>query len=147
MANIVDIWGETQASIIGDDSSAALTLKNSSTGPGLRAYGLVCTSTATIDKIVVGTIASNDSTGVAIQGAAAGYMSIGILKILGNSVASGAVLEFKNRGAFASITSCVFTTASNTDYAIRVQVGLETRWIPCYKDAAMIGMAAIGATI
>ena len=68
-------------------------------------------------------------------------MSIGVLQIVGNSVASGAVLELRNKG-FASITSVVLTTVANTDYAIRVQVGTETRWIPLFKDAAIIGAAA-----
>ena len=69
-----------------------------------------------------------------------GNMSVGTLRISGNSLASGAVLEFYEKG-FVSITSVVLTTVANTDYAIRVQVGLETRWIPLFKDAALFGTA------
>ena len=60
---------------------------------------------------------------------------------MGNSVASGAIMEFRNK-SFISITSTVLTTVANTDYAIPVQVGLETRYIPVFKAAAIIGGAA-----
>lgn len=69
-----------------------------------------------------------------------GNISVGVLRISGNSTASQAVLEFYEKG-FVSITSVVLTTVANTDYAIRVQVGTETRYIVLFKDAGIIGAA------
>ena len=126
MPNIVNLYAESNADMIGDDANATLTLSNSSTGADLR----------------VGTVEVESATStVLVRQPVVGNMSIGVLRIQGNSVASGAVLEFTTK-AFASITSVVLTTVANTDYAIRVQVGLETRWIPLFKDAAIIGAAA-----
>lgn len=126
MANLINLDAESDADMIGDDAQPTLTLKNTSTGAGLRV--------AVIDN-------SSATAGVLVRNALVGNMSIGVLRVQGNSVASGAVLEFTNKG-FTSITSVVLTTVANTDYAIRVQVGLETRWIPLFKDAAIIGSAA-----
>lgn len=72
--------------------------------------------------------------------AAAGSQTIAAMKILGSSLASGALIEFG--GGFISCTSVVLTTVANTDYCIPVQVGLETRYIPVFKAAAVIGGAA-----
>src|SRR3990167_7820211 len=139
MSNIVNLYAESGADFIGDDAEPALQLSNTSTGPGLRAFGLVSTSGASLADIdVVGSLATRPAASVR---QVVGNISIGVLRIHGNSVASGAVLEFATKG-FASITSVVLTTVANTDYAIRVQVGNETRWIPCFKDAAIIGAAA-----
>ena len=139
MANLINLNAESGANYIGDDAEPALAFSNSSTGPGLRLFGLVSTSGASIaDADITGSLATRPA-GIFTQ--VVGNMSIGVLRVVGNSVASGAVLEFSNKG-FASITSVVLTTVANTDYAIRVQVGLETRWIPLFKDAAIIGAAA-----
>ena len=145
MANLVNLDAEVNADLIGDDAQPALRLQViGSTGPGLRSYGLVNTSTASIDVLnLAGQIIETNSatTGVLVRNGAVGNMSIGVLRVQGNSVASGAVLEFTQKG-FVSITSVILTTVANTDYAIRVQVGLETRWIPLFKDAAIFGAAA-----
>ena len=130
------------ADIIRDDNTPTLALKNLGNGPGLEVFGLVGTSTASIDIVNVPILQRSNATGgVLVRNTVVGNLSIGVLRIQGNSVASGAVLEFTTKG-FASITSTVLTTVANTDYAIRVQVGLETRWIPLFKDAAIIGAAA-----
>lgn len=68
-----------------------------------------------------------------------GATTIGYLKLLGTSAASGAIINFA--GGFISCTSTVLTTVANTDYAIPVQVGLEVRYIPLFKAAAVIGGA------
>jgi|SRR3989338_5525758 len=142
MANLINLHAEIGANMIGDDAEPTLALQNTGTGPGLRAYGLVATSTASIDLVNTTALQSASATlPVRVTQTAVGNMSIGVLQIVGNSVASGAVLELRNKG-FASITSVVLTTVANTDYAIRVQVGTETRWIPLFKDAAIIGAAA-----
>ena len=115
---------------------------NTSTGPGLQVGRLNAVSTASIDILDVPIIQRNVGTaGVLIRNAAVGNQSIGVLRIQGQSVASGAAIEFTQK-AFISITSTVLTTVANTDYAIPVQVGLETRYIPCFKAAALIGGAA-----
>lgn len=128
MANsLSNLAAASAPDIIGSDANPTLTLVNSSTGPALRA--------AIIDQ-------ESATKGVQIKRSVVGNMSIGVLRIVGNSVVSGAMIEFTGPRAFASITSVVLTTVANTDYAIRVQVGLETRWIPLFKDAAIIGAAA-----
>ena len=142
MTLLQNIDATSQADVIGNDAQPTLKLVNTSTGPGLLTLGLVATSTASIDKLYVPTIESASTTAAAltVRKTVPGNMSIGTLRISGNSLASGAVLEFYEKG-FASITSVVLTTVANTDYAIRVQVGTETRWIPLFKDAAIIGAA------
>ena len=142
MTLLQNIDATSQADVIGNDAQPTLKLVNTSTGPGLLTLGLVATSTASIDKLYVPTIESASTTAAAltVRKTVPGNMSIGTLRISGNSLASGAVLEFYEKG-FASITSVVLTSVANTDYAIRVQVGTETRWIPLFKDAAIIGAA------
>ena len=142
MTLLQNIDATSQADVIGNDAQPTLKLVNTSTGPGLLTLGLVATSTASIDKLYVPTIESASTTAAAltVRKTVPGNMSIGTLRISGNSLASGAVLEFYEKG-FASITSVVLTTVANTDYAIRIQVGTETRWIPLFKDAAIIGAA------
>lgn len=71
---------------------------------------------------------------------AAGSQTIGILKLTGSSMASGALIEFG--GGYISATSIVLTTVANVDYVLPVQIGLETRYIPVFKAAAVIGAAA-----
>lgn len=140
MANLVNIYAEAGADIIGDDAEPTLALKNTSSGPGARLFGVVSTSGASIaDLDVVGSLATRPAA--IVTQAVVGNQSIGVLKIVGNSVASGAAIEFSNK-SFISITSVVLTTVANTDYAIAVQVGLETRYIPTFKAAALIGGAA-----
>lgn len=143
MANLINLDAEIGADYIADDAQPGVEFRNTGTGPGLKVRGLVVVSTASIDRANLLNIDGSSATAPAltVTQTAVGNLSIGVLKIVGNSVASGAVLEFSNKG-FASITSVVLTTVANTDYAIRVQVGLETRWIPLFKDAAVIGAAA-----
>jgi hypothetical protein len=77
--------------------------------------------------------------GVHVSRSAAGSQTIGILTLGGTSMASGAVMEFK--GGFISLTSVLLTSAAHIDYAIPVQVGLETRYIPVYKASGLVGGA------
>lgn len=124
MPNIVNFYAETGADLIGDDTAPSFTLNNTSTGADLRAG-----------------ILEPSGEGLLVRRADVGGQSVGVLRLQGNSLASGAVIEFTNK-AFISITSTVLTTVANTDYAIPVQVGLETRYIPVFKAAALIGGAA-----
>ena len=142
MANLVNLYAESGADLIGDDNTPALTLSNTGNGPGLQVGRLHAVSTASIDILVTTRVQSaNATTPVRIEQTVVGNQSIGGLQLVGASVASGAVIEFRNK-SFISITSTVLTTVANTDYAIPVQVGLETRYIPCFKAAAIIGGAA-----
>ena len=113
MAYLYNLDATYGASITGDTTAApALTVKN-----GAAANPVI-------------SIARN----------AAGSQTIGLMKLGGSSLASGALMEFG--GGFISCTSVVLTTVANTDYCIPVQVGLETRYIPTFKAAAIIGGAA-----
>lgn len=112
MANISNLNAETGANYIGDDAQPSLTIDNSSTGYALQ----------------VSRVASANAT-------------ISPLALRASSLASAPVLEVRTAG-YASITSVVLTTVANTDYAIRVWVNGEPRWIPLFKDAAIIGAAA-----
>ena len=63
MSNLINIHASTNADIVGDDAQPTLRLSSTSTGPGIRAYGLVATSTASIDLANIPTLtsaASND---------------------------------------------------------------------------------------
>lgn len=114
MAILYDLAAEYGASIISDADTtiAALTLKSGATTAPALAVG----------RTVIGT------------------QTVAPLQIEGSSLASGALIKFN--GGFISVTSVVLTTVANTDYAIPVQVGLETRYIPTFKAAALIGGAA-----
>lgn len=141
-ANLVNLYAETGADYIGDDSGPSLQFYNSSTGPGLQVGRLNAVSTASIDILDVPILQrSAAAAGVLVRNTVVGNQSIGVLRIQGNSVASGAAIEFTTK-AFISITSTVLTTVANTDYAIVVQAGLETRYIPLFKAAALVGGAA-----
>jgi len=133
MANIRNIDAEIGANMIGDDAQPTLTFSNSSTGPGLRVYSAVITSTASIDVARIGQLAG-------------GNLSIAPARIVPTAGASVPALTVETAG-FASITSTVLTTVANTDFAIRVMIGTGTdvqyRWIPCFKDAAIVGAAAV----
>lgn len=69
-----------------------------------------------------------------------GSMTVAPLQLSVPSRASGAVLQVTT--GFVSITSILVASAAHTDYAIPVQVGLETRYIPVWKAAGIIGAAA-----
>lgn len=112
MANTINLDSESGANFIGDDSQPSLTLDNSSTGAAL-----------------------------AIQRRAGSNATIAPLQLKASANASAPALQVVTSG-FASITSVVLTTVANTDRAIRVWVGGEPRWIPAFKDAAIIGAAA-----
>ena len=71
---------------------------------------------------------------------AVGTQTIAPFKLLGSSIASGALIEIG--GGFISLTSVILTSVAHTDYAIPVQIGLETRYIPVFKAAALVGGAA-----
>lgn len=75
-----------------------------------------------------------------VKRTAAGSQTIGLLRIEGSSLASGALMEFK--GGFVSVTSILLSSAAHVDYVIPIQVGLETRYIPVWKGTGLVGGAA-----
>jgi hypothetical protein len=143
MANLINLNAESGADYIADEATPGVTFSNSSTGPGLQVRGLVTTSTASIDVANLPRINTSSATGgLLVTRTVVGNLSIGVLRLQGNSIASGTMIEFTNNG-FISITSTVLTTVANTDYAIPIQVGLETRYLPLFKSAAIVGAAAV----
>lgn len=114
MAILYDLAAEYGGSIISDSDTtqAAFTVKS----------GATTAPALTVGRTVNGT------------------QTVAGLRLQGSSVASGALIEFQ--GGFVSCTSVVLTTVANTDYMIPVQVGAETRYIPLFKGAAIVGGAA-----
>ena len=131
MANIRNIDAESGANYIGDDAEPTLTLDNTSTGAGLLVKKLA---------IVSGASLSGGVWGIDAKG---GNVSLAPLTVTPSATASVPFLVVQT-GGFASITSTVLTSVANTDYAIRVRVGADAyRWIPLFKDAALVGTSAV----
>lgn len=85
----------------------------------------------------------NSSTGYSLKvSRTTANATIAPLQLAPTGTASVPALDITT-GGYASITSVVLTTVANTDYAIRVWVAGQPRWIPCFKDAAVIGAAAV----
>ena len=104
MANLVNVWAETGANIIGDDAQPTLTLSNSSTGAGLEVRGLAVVSGASLSGTLSGQI--NLSGGIL-----AGNATITGLNIVGASVASGPAIALKG-DAFVSAISLIFAAGA-----------------------------------
>lgn len=106
MANLVNIWGESGADIIGDDSSPTLTIKNSSTGRALDVLGPTAT-----EGLLVGNVPTGGATIAPLRVAA--------------SVASQAYLSFS--GGLMS-TASVAVTAATSAFVIPVYHETEKAW-------------------
>jgi len=121
LANLVNIWGESNADLIGDDSSPTLTLKNSSTGDALKVDGSAGTGVglnvdgnttqpaATIDGAA-------DKQGLIVGNAATSGVTVAPLRVTA-SAASQAFISFA--GAFIS-TASINVAASQTAFVIPV---------------------------
>ncbi len=108
MSNLVDLWSETNASLIGDDATPALTLGNSS-GPALR---LTRTGTA-------------------------GNASIAMFELAPASVASTPVFGLKNT-SFVSAVSIIFAAGTGWAGMGGIRVARTDGtfgWIPVLPDA------------
>lgn len=131
MSNLVDLWSESQASLIGDDAQPALTITNSSTGAGLQTNRLVATSAATVAQLNTdGTILAANAT-------------IAKVNLAGASRASGAVFALK-ADAFVSAVSLIFAASANWAGmgAIRVVKTDGTfGWIPVLPDGQVTAAA------
>ncbi len=128
MSNVINIDAETGANIIGDDTTATLTLSNTSSGPGLKACGLVGVSGASIDRLTI----SNAFAGAV-------NATIAALNLTGNSVASGAIIALLNKSSYVSTTTIKATTAvaANCGVIRVVRPDGTFGWIPIYPDAAI----------
>ena len=114
MSMIYDLSNEYGGKIIGDTDQAGAALEVQSQVAGQPA--------------------------VKFQHTVLGSQTVAPVQLAVPSVASGAVVQVTT--GFISVTSVVLTTVANVDYVIPVQVGLETRYIPLFKAAAVIGGAA-----
>ena len=130
MPNLVNLWAEAGANLVGNDAEPTLSLRNTSTGPGLLSEGLAVSSTASIDAVRVGgpILAAN--------------ATITNFHLFGASRASGAIFALKG-DAFVSVTSILATTGGVAGTgAIRVVLTDGTfGWIPVYPSAAVTAAA------
>ncbi len=131
MSKLMNIDSESDAGIVGDNTSPTLTLENISTGPGLKADGLVGVSGASIDRLTI----SNKFSQVAAA-------TVVALNITGNSIASGAVIALLNKSSFVSTTTIDVTLADQSSGVIRVVLPNGTFGnIPVYTDAQVTAVA------
>ena len=109
MANLVNLEGESGASLVGDDTNPAVTFKNTTAGPALR---------------LESTPVANSTIGVPVV-------------LSANGGASVALIALQN-GAFVSAVSLIFAAGAAWDGlgAIRVVRSDGTfGWIPVLPDA------------
>lgn len=132
MPNISNLNAEIGANYIGDDAQPAITLYNTSTGPGLRVMGFVATSTASIDIAYLPTIRSGATEGVplSLSRDVVSSPTVAVIALNIGSTASAAVIELQAQG-FVSCTTILFTTGATAGVgAIRVKYGDNYGWIP-----------------
>jgi hypothetical protein len=155
MANIININAEQGANYIGDDAEPALTFENSSTGPGVLAYGAVVSGTATVSTLQATSAVDIDgvltaSSGATIIGAATLTPALdltrsvlagptaALLRVGASSTPSAPVLELTNT-AFVSAISLDFSTSTGWAGmgAIRVKYPDQDTlgWIPILPSA------------
>jgi len=145
MSNLVDLWSETQASLIGDDTGPALTLRNTAGGPGLNVDRLVAISGATMGLLSATDMVISNMTVSLLRVAqaipAANATIIGT-SFQGASRASGALFAF-TANALVSLTSVLATTGGVAGtYGLRVVRPDGTfGWIPVYPDGAVTAAA------
>ena len=144
MPNLVNIWSETDADIIGDDSTPTLTLKNTSSGYGLSVDTTSGTGTA------VDVLSDNTSYAARIRSAASEAPALQLSHSVINGptiavlqlIASGASAAFFDfRGAVAS-TASLGVTGANVAGLIRVWYqgsgGNAQGWMPIYNAAVAL---------
>jgi hypothetical protein len=144
MSFIYDLDNENGGAILSDLDTTAPALQVNSNAPGYP--GIASYSTASGYPIEVKSFnepVSFKSTmtvkrALQIGRTVNGTASVAPVLFAGASAASGAVLGFTG---CISLTSIVFTTVANTDYAIPVEINGEARYIPVFKAAALIGAA------
>jgi len=108
MANLVNIWGESNADIIGDDSSPTVSFKNTSSG-----YGVTGESIGTGSGVKAGAIDAKPAIDIFVSGASGTAFKV-------NNIAKG----------YVSTNSC-----SSVSFALRVDVAGVIYYIPVYLGA------------
>lgn len=137
MTNLVNIWGESNADLVGDDSSPTLTIKNTSSGIGLS----IDTSSGTGPGLDI--LSVNTSYAARVRGAVATAPGL----YVGHSVAAGATIApvqiaastasqavLSISGVFMS-TASVAITAATSAFIIPVYHQTQKVWgyITCSK--------------
>ena len=134
MANILNIDAETDANIIGDDSSPTLTMENTSSGNVIKIQNASGTGTALqVDGSRTGAQLRSTATEqvpLHVTHSVISSPTVAPLRIT-QSAASGA--HFEIQGAIASIASMTSITRG-----LRVKQGDTYYWITLYRDATYI---------
>ena len=104
---LLNLWAESGANIIDDDTTAVLALENTSTGFALDANNSAGTGPALIARTLIGTPTVAPF-------------------VIQTSTVSGAAIELRGK-AFVSATS-----AASVFGAIRIKAGDTYYWIPAY---------------
>ena len=114
MSNLVDLWSESQASLIGDDTGAALTLSNATVGPAVK-FARLASGGASIGVIQI----------------AASGASVPVFQLQANALVSAVSLIFAASANWAGMA------------AIRVQYpnGTSYGWIPVLPDGQVTAAA------
>ena len=146
MSNIVSLWSESQANMIGDDAQPTLALKNTSTGIGLEVDYMVSTSGASIAIITGNPLFTSNATAVNVHRVTRTVIGTASVALAMYSVsgASIPVFEFQNN-AMVSVVSIVFAASGNWVglSAVRVKYSDNTTfgWIPILPGAVVTAAA------
>ena len=149
MANLINLYAESGANIIGDDSQPTLTISNTGGGVALAVQGIAITSAASIDILNIGTAnvsianvrtitstASNEHI-LSLTRTVVGTYSVAALVLPVASVASGPAIQLAG-SAFVSAVSLIFAAGAGWAGmgAIRVRrTDNSFGWIPVLPDA------------
>lgn len=140
MANLVNLWAESNADMIGDDSSPTLTLGNTSSGLGLKidttsgTGGALDTLSDNTSWAARARSAATEAPAFLVEGSVLHSPTVAPLRI-GQSTASGAVIEIA--GVFIS-TASMLLAANQTAFHIPVWHQSEAilGYIPVSKGVA-----------
>ncbi len=154
MSNQVDLYAETQASLIGDDNQPSLTLKNTSTAPGLQVDKLLVTGAATIAGqanfagSLTGnlTIASNATEGLPLSLVKSGVIGSPSVALIAYQVSGASVPVFELKSnSLVSAVSIVFAASANWAGLALIRVkysdGTTYGWIPVLPPAVVTAAA------
>lgn len=110
MANLINLWAETDAALVGDDSTPTLAIKNTSSGLGLS----IDTTEGTGSALDV--LSDNTTRAARVQSAAAGApaLVIGHSVVANVTVAPLSLVQSTASGALFSVSGVFISTASMT---------------------------------
>ena len=146
MSNLVDLYAEQGASLIGDDAQPALALRNVSTGPGLYVDTAVLASGASISVITGSPAFKSNVTEallVSFTRSVIGSPSVALARY-SVSGASIPVFEFQ-ANALVSAVSIVFAASANwaglSLVRVKMSDGRTYGWIPVLPNAVVTAAA------